>query len=68
LGLVRLGQSNTELKKFTGPQTTRLYEPMCTQRTWTEVPAVLLSECYNDLRAIAATGTGDDLEWEKKIE
>ena len=33
-----------------------------------EVPAVLLSECYNDLQAIAATGTGYDPEWEKKIE
>jgi len=32
-----------------------------------EVPAVLLSECYNDLRAIAATGTGHDPEWEKKV-
>jgi hypothetical protein len=33
-----------------------------------EVPAVLLSECYNDLPAIAATGTGYGSEWEKKIE
>jgi hypothetical protein len=32
-----------------------------------EVPAVLLSECYNDLRTIAAAGTGFDAEWEKKI-
>ena len=32
-----------------------------------EVPAVLLSECYNDLRTIAAAGTGCDPEWEKKI-
>ena len=32
-----------------------------------EVPAVLLSECFNDLRAIAATGTGQDPEWEKKV-
>ena len=31
-----------------------------------EVPAVLLSECYNDLRAIAAAGTGFDPDWEKK--
>ena len=27
--------AKTELKKFTGLQTTRLYEAMCTQRTWT---------------------------------
>jgi hypothetical protein len=33
-----------------------------------EVPAVLLSECYNDLRAIAATGTDYDPEWEKKVD
>jgi hypothetical protein len=32
-----------------------------------EVPAVLLSECYNDLRTIAAAGTGFDPEWEKKV-
>lgn len=30
------------------------------------VPKVLLSECYNDLRLIAADGTGFDAEWEKK--
>ena len=32
-----------------------------------EVPAVLLSECYNDLRTIAASGTGYDPAWEKKV-
>ena len=32
-----------------------------------EVPTVLLSECYNDLRTIAASGTGFDPAWEKKI-
>jgi hypothetical protein len=31
-----------------------------------EIPAVLVAECYNDLRAIAATGTGFDPEWEQK--
>jgi len=31
-----------------------------------EVPAVLLSECRNDLAAIAAQGPGFDPEWEKK--
>ena len=31
-----------------------------------EVPAVLLSECYNDIKQIAAEGTGFDPEWEKK--
>jgi hypothetical protein len=30
------------------------------------VPKVLLSECYNDLRLLAAEGTGFDAEWEKK--
>jgi hypothetical protein len=32
-----------------------------------EVPAVLLSECWNDMRAVAAEGTFD-AEWEKKIQ
>jgi hypothetical protein len=33
-----------------------------------EVPPVLLSECYNDMRLIAADGTGFDPEWQKKSE
>ncbi len=32
-----------------------------------EVPAVLLTECYNDLRTIAAAGSGHDPQWQKKI-
>lgn len=32
-----------------------------------ELPAVLLSECVGDLRALAAAGTGHDPEWEKKV-
>jgi len=32
-----------------------------------EVPAVLLSECYNDLRTLAASGFGYDADWEKKV-
>ncbi len=31
-----------------------------------KVPAVLLSECYNDMQQIAAEGTGFDQEWQKK--
>lgn len=31
-----------------------------------KIPPVLLSECYNDIRQIAAEGTGFDPEWEKK--
>jgi hypothetical protein len=31
-----------------------------------EVPAVLLSECWNDLRQLASEGPGFDSEWEKK--
>ena len=31
-----------------------------------EVPAVLLSECWNDVRLAAAEGPGFDPEWEKK--
>jgi hypothetical protein len=33
-----------------------------------KVPPVLLSECYNDLRLIAADGTGFDPDWQKKSE
>ncbi|MFK4088652.1 DUF4132 domain-containing protein [Kribbella sp. NPDC020789] len=33
-----------------------------------EVPAVLLSEAYNDIRLMAADGTGFDPDWEKKSE
>jgi hypothetical protein len=31
-----------------------------------KIHPVLLSECYNDVRQIAAEGTGYDPEWEKK--
>jgi hypothetical protein len=31
-----------------------------------DVPAVLLSECYHDMRSIAAEGTGFDPDWERK--
>lgn len=31
-----------------------------------DVPAVLLSECYNDMRLMAAEGTGFDEDWENK--
>lgn len=31
-----------------------------------KVPPVLVSECYNDVRDMAAEGTGFDPEWEKK--
>jgi len=33
-----------------------------------DVPAVLVSECWQDLRLLAAEGTGFDPEWEKKAE
>jgi hypothetical protein len=33
-----------------------------------DVPAVLLSECYNDLQAISAQGSGFDPDWESKTE
>ncbi len=32
-----------------------------------EVPPVLLSECWNDLRSIAAEGSGLDPDWKKKL-
>ncbi len=32
------------------------------------VPKVLLSECYNDVRLIAASGSGHDPDWRKKTE
>lgn len=33
-----------------------------------DVPKVLLSECYNDLRLIAGEGTGYDADWQKKTQ
>lgn len=36
--------------------------------TLAKVPKVLLSECYDDLRLIAADGTGYDADWQKKSE
>ncbi|MHB1001336.1 MAG: DUF4132 domain-containing protein [Armatimonadota bacterium] len=33
-----------------------------------EVPPVLLSECWNDMREIAEYGSGFDAEWEKKTD
>jgi hypothetical protein len=36
--------------------------------TLAKAPKVLLSECYNDLRLIAAEGTGYDADWQKKSE
>ncbi len=33
-----------------------------------EVPTVLLGECWNDMRQIAAEGSGFDPEWEKKTQ
>ena len=33
-----------------------------------EVPAVLVSECYHDLRLIAAEGSGFDPEWQKTVQ
>ncbi len=33
-----------------------------------EIPAVLLSECYNDIKQIAAAGIGFDPDWQKKVE
>ncbi|WP_193212079.1 DUF4132 domain-containing protein [Luteolibacter marinus] len=33
-----------------------------------ELPQVLVSECWNDLQAIAADGTGFDADWRKKSE
>jgi hypothetical protein len=37
-----------------------------TDLTLGDVPAVLVSECWQDLRQLAADGTGFDPEWEKK--
>ena len=33
-----------------------------------EVPTILLSEAWNDLRLMAADGPGFDPDWEKKVE
>ncbi|NER84652.1 MAG: hypothetical protein F6K42_35060, partial [Leptolyngbya sp. SIO1D8] len=33
-----------------------------------DIPAILLSEIWNDLQAIAAQGNGYDSDWQKKVE
>ena len=33
-----------------------------------EVPAVILSECLNDMRTVAAEGSGFDSDWQSKVE
>jgi hypothetical protein len=38
------------------------------QITLGEIPSVLLSECYNDIKTASDAGTGYDKEWEKKIQ
>jgi hypothetical protein len=32
-----------------------------------EVPEVLLSEAWNDVRILAGEGTGPDPDWERKV-
>ncbi len=49
-----------------GPERATFFQPAA-NLALAEVPAVLLTECYNDLRTIAAAGTGFDPEWEKKM-
>lgn len=51
---------------------TRLKKDDETVSTWRpsklelgKVPSVLLSECYNDVKQIAADGGGFDPEWQK---
>jgi hypothetical protein len=33
-----------------------------------EVPPVILSECLNDMRTVAAEGSGFDADWQSKVE
>jgi hypothetical protein len=33
-----------------------------------EVPAAILSECWNDMRTVAAEGSGFDPDWQSKVE
>lgn len=33
-----------------------------------DLPAILLSECYNDLRILAETGSGFDPQWQQKVD
>jgi hypothetical protein len=42
--------------------------PGSQQLTLGDVPAVLVSECWNDLRQMAAQGTAFDPDWQKKAE
>ena len=42
------------------------YSWQANQLPLSKVPPVLLSECYNDLKQIAAEGTGHDPQWQKR--
>jgi len=57
VGLLNLSFFNTAEKSWDRPRI-----PL------TKVPRILLSECYNDLRLIAAEGSGYDPDWQKKTE
>jgi hypothetical protein len=41
-------------------------EPVSPRVPLGDVPAVLLSECWNDTRSIAALGSGFEADWKKK--
>ena len=56
----------TALQKLYFSSTQQQNSYNMTAMSLNKVPAVLLSECYNDLKQIAADGTGFDKDWEKK--
>ena len=55
--------SFTKIKADDDERQNRWYAPAI---PLSDVPPILLSECYNDVKQIAAAGTGFDAEWEKK--
>jgi hypothetical protein len=59
--LVALQQLHFERKNVEGEQ-------FLESLTLGELPRVLLSECWNDIRAAAADGSGFALDWEKQTE
>jgi hypothetical protein len=54
-------------QRTVSPEAARAGAPMAQRVRLADVPSVLLSECYDDMRTIAAQGSGFDADWQKKV-
>ena len=65
---VRCPRKIGPLPLFPSRSSASVTRPASRERTWLlgELPLVLLTECWNDLKLAAAEGTGFDPEWQKE--